>query len=216
MITHRLALIAGVATALAVVPAAAAAGAGQGGYTTIDVPGATATFTVGVNDAGVVVGWYTDSHGVNQGFIDRGGVFTTVDHPHAGTAAFQGTFLGSINDLGAVSGTYFNSHGKAISFAGPLGAFTTVDDPAAAPFSTFAGAINDSGVIVGGYNVFTHRVPHGFIDLSGVFTTLSDPNAGTASGQGTAAQGISNTGVIVGTYVDSSGGQHGFELSPSR
>ena len=216
MITHRLALIAGVATALAVVPAAASAGAGQGGYTTIDVPGSAATFAASVNDAGVVVGWYTDSHGVNQGFIDRGGVFTTVDHPHAGTAAFQGTFLGSINDLGAVSGTYFNSHGKAISFAGRPGAFTTVRDPAAAPFSTFAGAINDSGVIVGGYNLFTHRVPRGFIDQAGVFTTLNDPNAGTASGQGTAAQGISNTGVIVGTYVDSSGGQHGFELSPSR
>ena len=264
MITHRLALIAGVATALAVVPAAAAAGAGQGGYTTIDVPGATATFTVGVNDAGVVVGWYTDSHGTNHGFIDqggvfttvndphagtaagqgtvpvgitnsgviagsyidagnvshgfidRGGVFTTVDHPHAGTAAGQGTFLGSINDLGAVSGTYFTSHGKAISFAGPLGAFTTVDDPAAAPFSTFAAAINDSGVIVGGDNLFTHRVPRRVIDQAGVFTTLYDPNAGTASGQGTAAQGISNTGVIVGIYVDSSGGQHGFELSPSR
>jgi hypothetical protein len=40
MITHRLALIAGVATALAVVPAAASAGTGQGRYTTIDVPGA--------------------------------------------------------------------------------------------------------------------------------------------------------------------------------
>jgi len=216
MITHRLALIAGVATALAVVPAAASAGAGQGGYTTIDVPGSAATFAASVNDAGVVVGWYTDSHGTNHGFIDQGGAFTTVNHPHAGTAAGQGTFLGSINDLGAVSGTYFTSHGKAISFAGPLGAFTTVDDPAAAPFSTFAAAINDSGVIVGGYNLFTHRVPRGFIDQAGVFTTLNDPNAGTASGQGTAAQGISNTGVIVGTYVDSSGGQHGFELSPSR
>jgi hypothetical protein len=38
MITYRLALIAGVATALAVVPAAASAAGGQGRYTTIDVP----------------------------------------------------------------------------------------------------------------------------------------------------------------------------------
>ena len=49
-----------------------------------------------------------------------------------------------------------------------------------------------------------------------MFTTLNDPHAGTAYGQGTAAQGISNTGVIVGTYIDSRGGLHGFELSPSR
>jgi hypothetical protein len=49
-----------------------------------------------------------------------------------------------------------------------------------------------------------------------VFTTLNDPHAGTPSGQGTAAQAVSNTGVIAGTYFDSSGGLHGFELSHSR
>src|SRR6516164_10148192 len=100
MITHRLALIAGVATALAVVPAAASAGAGQGRYTTIDVPGATATFAATVNDAGVVVGFYTDSHGTTRGFVNRRGVLTMVNDPHAGTAAGQGTFLDFINDQG--------------------------------------------------------------------------------------------------------------------
>jgi probable HAF family extracellular repeat protein len=33
---------------------------------------------------------------------------------------------------------------------------------------------------------------------------------------GTAPQGISNRGVIVGFYTDASGNNHGFEYSPGR
>src|SRR5215467_8521761 len=58
MIRHRLALVAGVASALAMLPAAASAAAVHGSYTTIDVPGAAATFAGTVNDLGVVVGSY--------------------------------------------------------------------------------------------------------------------------------------------------------------
>ena len=53
---------------------------------------------------------------------------------------------------------------------------------------------------------------HGFAEVRGVFTPVEDP-AGTA---GTNVAGISNLGVIVGFYVDSSGNFHGFELSPAH
>src|SRR5581483_12265070 len=67
---HRLLLIAAAASALALVPAAAsAATAAPGRYTTIDVPGAADTVAVGVNDSGVVSGFYTDSSGNNHGFL---------------------------------------------------------------------------------------------------------------------------------------------------
>jgi hypothetical protein len=142
-----------------------------------------ATFPGTVNDAGVIVGGYTDSHGTTRGFVDRRGVFTKVNHRHAGTAARQGTQIGIINDHGAVSGTYLNSRGKAISFAGRPGAFTTITDPAAAPLSTFAGAINNSGVIVGEY-LGTHGVSHGFIDRAGVFHHTQRPARGHRSWAG--------------------------------
>lgn len=87
---HRLLLIAGAASALAPVPVAANAGTAPGHYTTIDVPGAASTVAVGVNDWGVVSGFYFDRSGSQHGFIDRDGRFTTVDAwmlaPHRGRA----------------------------------------------------------------------------------------------------------------------------------
>jgi len=152
---------------------------------------------------------------VNHGFIDRRGVFTTVNHAHAGTAPGQGTTLGYINGRGEVIGTYFNSSGQPVTFAGRPGQFSTVTDPAAAPFSTFTGAINDAGVIVGAY-IDANGVSHGFIDRRGAFTTLNDPLAGTAPGQGTVAFALNNRGIIVGLYADSHGTTHGFELNNAR
>src|ERR1700735_2474341 len=91
----RLLLIAGAASALSLVPAAASAAAAPGRYTTIDVPGAADTIAVGVSDSGVVSGFYTDSSGSNHGFLDRDGRFTTVDVPGAAD-----TFVTHNNDLG--------------------------------------------------------------------------------------------------------------------
>jgi probable HAF family extracellular repeat protein len=45
-----------------------------------------------------------------------------------------------------------------------------------------------------------------------VFTPVEDP----AGAEGTDVTGISNLGVVVGFYIDSSGNSHGFELSPAR
>jgi hypothetical protein len=58
---HRLLLIAGAASALALVPVAANTGTAPGQYTTIDVPGAASTVAVGV-------GFYVDSSGNFHGF----------------------------------------------------------------------------------------------------------------------------------------------------
>lgn len=80
---RRLLLVAAAAPALALMPAAASASAAPGLYTTIDVPGATTTLAVGVNDRGVVSGVYADSSGNEHGYLDRDGTFTTIDVPGA-------------------------------------------------------------------------------------------------------------------------------------
>jgi hypothetical protein len=208
---HRLLLIAGAASALALVPVAANAGTAPVQYTTIDVPGAVSTVAVGVNDSGVVSGFYFDSSGNEHGFVDRDGRFTAINDPNAGTAAGQGTSVGYINDFGEVTGSYTESNGDTVAFAGPVGTFRPISDPVAPAFSTLTAAINDAGVVVGGW-VDSGAEFHGFIEVHGGFIPVEDP-AGT---EGTNVAGISNLGVIVGFYVDSSGNFHGFELSPAH
>ena len=127
---HRLLLIAGTAPALALMPAAASATAAPGQYTTIDVPGATITIAVGVNDLGVVSGFYADSGGNDHGFLDRDGTFTTIDVPGAAD-----TVLTVVNDLGVAVGYYTDSSGNAHGFVDRHGTFTTINAPGAGPAS---------------------------------------------------------------------------------
>ena len=147
-----------------VVTASASAAAWHGRYTTIDVPGATATIAVSVNDFGVVVGVYTDAKGVSHGFIDRRGVFTTVTAPHAGTASGQGTSVNGLNNRGVLDGTYIDGTGVNHGFIDQHGTFTTLNDPHAGTASgqgTVAFAISNRGIIVGIY-FDSHGTTHGF------------------------------------------------------
>ncbi len=78
-----------------------------GSFTSVGVPGATATQFFGLNDHGVAVGDYVSGSGVMHGlafnsFFD---VFTAIDAPGGiGTATLNG-----INDKGAVVGFYVDS-----------------------------------------------------------------------------------------------------------
>jgi hypothetical protein len=164
-----------------------------------------------MNNLGVIAGFDIDSGGVQHGFIDRDGSFTTINEPKAGTASGHGTSVGYINDFGQVTGSYTESNNDAVAFAGPLRRLIMVSDPLAPAFSTLTAAINDAGVVAGEY-LDASGVVHGFTELRGVFAPVEDP-AGT---EGTDLTGISNLGVVVGFYLDSSGNSHGFELNPAR
>ena len=54
-------------------------------FKNIVIPGAIATVATGINNSGVVVGWYSDSSGVFHGFSIASGTVTTIDDPK-GTA----------------------------------------------------------------------------------------------------------------------------------
>ena len=45
-------------------------------YTTLDDPLATDTFGIGINNTGLIVGGYSDSHSKLHGFLLSGGTFT--------------------------------------------------------------------------------------------------------------------------------------------
>jgi probable HAF family extracellular repeat protein len=99
-----------------------------------------------INDNGVIAGDY-NSNGKYHGFIDNGGVFTTLDDPNGLVGG--GTIVEGINNKGDVVGYYEDSSFQAHGFVYSNGTFTTVDAPSAPGGGTILTGINDGGEIVG-------------------------------------------------------------------
>jgi len=66
----------------------------------------------GINKAGVIVGWYNDSSGLDHGFVLDAGVFTTVDNP-----AGPNTQIWGINKAGKLVGGYFTEYNMPTAFS---------------------------------------------------------------------------------------------------
>jgi len=138
--------------------------------------------------------------------------FSDVNYPGAVLTSAQG-----INDPGQIVGYYFDTSGARHGFLLDGGTYTTIDCPS--PYTTTeAFGINNLGQIVGycaapgGVNG-VYGSTRSFILSGGVLTFLSDA-PGSYGGASTFAQGINDSGQIVGWYADSclcSG--HGFLLS---
>ena len=165
----------------------------------------------GLNDVGATVGNYTDSSGMNHGFVRaRDGSIAIFDPPDS-----AGTYPSSINLEGAITGTYVGTtdgvdHGF---LRAPDGRFTRFDAPGAGTGQfqgTIPSTINAFGVIVG-YTLDANLAWHGFVRVpDGRITTFASTAGGTGSSQGTNAFGINLTGEIIGVVIDSNGSSHGF------
>ncbi len=166
-------------------------------FTTINVPGASLTLANGINNAGQIVGRFSDAMGTH-GFLLSGGVFTPIDVPGATFTDARG-----INNSGQIVGEFVDTTGDH-GFLLSGGSFTTINVPGAT--STLAKGINDSGQIVGIFPDATFNI-HGFLLSGGVFTPIDVPGA-----IDTLAFGINNSGQIVGEFIDATRG-HGFLLS---
>jgi probable HAF family extracellular repeat protein len=82
----------------------------NGTYTLINYPGASQTWANGINDGGVIVGFYDNANG-QYGFTLNNGVYTTLNYPGAsGTEAF------GINNAGDIVGMYDDSSGTEHGF----------------------------------------------------------------------------------------------------
>ncbi len=202
-------------------------GAGTGAWQGIQAPG--------INPAGAITGFYSDSKNVYHGFLRTpDGKITAFDAPGAGnknvtgfypTAAGvlggQGTYGISINLAGAITGAYIDKDNVMHGFLRfPDGKFTTIDDPNAGTGyaqGTEAGNINSEGVIAGSY-ADASSIWHGFVRTpDGRFTTFDAMGEGNSSGQGTFvywASCINTEGTITGGYVDEGGVNHGYVRAP--
>jgi len=166
-------------------------------FTSVDVPGATATICLDINNAGAVIGYYTDPSGAEHGFLLRDGAFSNINFAYD-----TSTYPWGINDLGQIVGWGFDfDEGGPQGFMVSGGKVTIVDDPDG--YNTNLFSITNSGVIVGSYSTGTAYV--GFTDSGGTFTNIDAPDA-----DGTEVYGINRQGWLVGVALNREGVPRGF------
>jgi hypothetical protein len=169
----------------------------NGVYTTLNFPGATQTWATDINDPGQIVGSYSTGNAV-AGFLYSNGIYTTISFPLAGSD----TWVWGINNSGLIVGTINTGHGE-VGFIYSNGNFTILSDPLASPADfpdTQAFGINNSGEVVGRFRSADGTAGYGFLYSSGIYTTLSAPEAAT----NTWAYGINDRDEIVGVAGNSS------------
>jgi hypothetical protein len=118
----------------------------------------------------------------------------------------------SINSAGVIAGDYVDASGVQHGMILASGKLTTVDRPdctnTAASTSIAFYSINSQGVAAG-WCLNTSGVEIGFLYnyATKTFSDISIPGALLIN-----ANGINDNGAVVGTYIDSSGVQHGYSL----
>jgi len=213
-------------------------------FITFNAPGAGSnayqgTIATGINPGGEISGYYLDANFLAHGFLrNADGTFITFDAPHASQDGY-GTYANGLNSEGDTVGYYTNS---TFNFGGylrrPDGTFEIFRDPMACTTGdpkgcegTGFGAINDLGVIAGGYidkNLVQHALLKG---PDGKVIPYDAPGAGNNPGnpanisplgdhlyQGTNLAGISPglnaSGAITSGYLDENNVYHGYLRSP--
>jgi uncharacterized membrane protein len=174
-------------------------------FTALDYPGAGHTEAWGINNSGLIVGYYDQNTGQDfepHGFLLKGAVWRSLDYPGA-----IWTFGLGINDQGTVVGTYVSPGGVAFGYSLKG---TTYNSIASYPTATetYVYSINNSGTIVGWLSGFRPDVPqglggyYGFSLTGGVYTMLDYPDS---PGVVFNALGINDGGMIVGQCLDFDG-----------
>jgi len=114
------------------------------------------TRIMGINNAGHVAGDYTDSAGVNRGFLYDGAVFTPIDHPDNSPSNKIYTTLSGINDNGEAVGYFWKAAESGNPGHGFVydGSYEIFDHPGAAAGGegTYILGINNTGRFVGWFD----------------------------------------------------------------
>lgn len=171
-------------------------------FITIPTPNSNYAVASGVNNGGVVTGYYVDSSGNYHGFVWQGGAFQTVDYPGA-----VNTILGGLNDRGAAIGYWGDgTTNHTVIYSISSGNWTPLPD--IPNYSQNDGyCINDSGNAIG--NAFAGSTSAAWMWDSGTssYSFFSVPEAAQYS---TFPSCINDKNQVAGYYADTSGVYHGF------
>jgi hypothetical protein len=176
---------------------------GQNNFADENYPGSVQTQVTCIDNLGNTGGFWVDGKGVNLGFIEWNGVFTSYRNPKTGKGTIN-QILG-LNDAGVAVGFYTDAKGinHAYKVNQATGKFTAITPPGSA--NVTATAINNAGDIVGFYSAGSQTV--GFLKKGGKFSTFTFPNS-----INTQPFGVNSADAIVGFYVDKDNATHGFLL----
>lgn len=179
----------------------------------------TQTQAIGINnnEVPVIVGFWQDQNGVQYGFSDVKGVFTTILDPKGPKGKNQNLLGVNNNNLAAGFWTDAagNTHGFVVDLTTSPLKFTAVA-PALfkGAFASQASGINDNNIVCGFFVTGTtaNPVDHGFFGpLGGPYKTF-DVTINGVTAASTQAFGCSNS-YIVGSFVDKGGATHGFTFN---
>jgi hypothetical protein len=164
-----------------------------------DVPGATSTFILGINNAGDFCGSDIPGSGIQSGFVSIGGVITEFTVPGAtATLAYQ------INDANQAAGYYLDAASVAHGFYRESdGSIVSPIDPTGST-GTIVFGNNKKNYIVGRYSDIS-GLTHGFVFIPPDTYIIYDYPGSTF----TSLNGINGGGSIVGRYLDANGIEHG-------
>ena len=157
-----------------------------GTFTFADYPGATATYAMGINNSGTIVGYYADTNYVTHGFTLSGTTPASLDYYPGATA----TYALAINDAGTIVGYWADANQVKHGFTLSNGAYESFDYPGAT--DTYPSGINKEGTIVGTYSDATGNRSGFTRSKTGVFAPMGS--------FATYAFGINDTGSIVGCW----------------
>lgn len=179
----------------------------KGVFQTVDNP-ASPVFNqaLGINDAGITVGYYAPTQAGTFGqiaYAQTHGSFININGSLPANANSQAV---GINDNDVIVGFYQPTALTSVGFEDQKGAITTID-PLGSSFTQALG-INQQGEIVGFY-LDANGFQHGYIDNNGAFTSF-DPGGS----QSTTINGINDLGQIVGFYTDANDAVVGFVGTP--
>ncbi len=170
-------------------------------FNRIDIEGATNFVANGINNDGVVTGYYLDSNSVAHGFVWREGEVETVDYPGA-----SGTYLFEINNRGVAIGYCVEGAlNHAVFYSVWERAWTALPDIPG--YSQNQGyGINDAGVAVGDALSASASVAWSWDPAKRSYSFFSVPGSDEST---TSPSGLNDQGQIVGFFSDAAG-VHGF------
>jgi probable HAF family extracellular repeat protein len=179
-------------------------------FVTIDLPGGTG---YGINDTGLLSGYYLDASGNYHGFLWRNGKVTTVDHSGAadtelGASSNRGVIVGNYGDATIEHAAIYNLH-RAVWIPLP----NIPNQPL-----NFGDGINNAGTATGSNCVGNQSVGPvfncvGWTWNGSEYSFFTVPGADEAL-LGTLSNGINDRGQVVGYFPDASGVLHGFLRAP--